>query len=741
MLFIVLPRPSLAQGVVYLGVNAAAVLALFFGPAGRQPGWRLLKFAALVYFIANVPWYVIPGVLNRPLSFPSVVDYMFFASYALYAVALVAIDRALGRLDRVSSIDAIVIAIAVGCLQWEFLLQPVLGASDISASARVAGAGYPIAVTILFALGVRLGFSGRKSRPEIVLLLTWLGAELVADVVYGLTSAAGTFTYGQNWQALWLVSFSALGAAALHPRATAPQERVMSGAQGKLLRLVGLGAAVIVPLVLTIINVLRGQDGDALLMTAVAVGSMVFVLARLSVLIVDLGEQRRVRDELVQLSDELSHRADHDALTGAANRRRFEELLTAALERQDADARTAVLMLDMDNFKSINDTFGHASGDEMLGEVARRLRGLLREDDAVGRLGGDEFCLLLCDVDEAEAERTAQQVVSVLEEPISVGSHTIRAGASIGVAMSLPGMVPSDLLKRADIAMYSAKEAGRSTYRFYTEQLGAAIVDRHRLENELKVATKNDELVLHYQPVIEIASGRLVGVEALVRWQHPERGLLSPFHFIEIAEETGSIHELGRWTLEEAARQTLLWEEASGVRLEVAVNLSPVQLENPEIAAIVQDVLGDAGLEPHRVMLEVTEGALMRQPEEMIDRLAALKESGVRLAIDDFGTGYSSLSYLRRLPVDVLKVDRAFVSGIARESAEFALASAIVRLAQTLGKTTLAEGIELAEQLAHLRALKCQLGQGYFFAKPLPPDEITPLLTAERWPVATASST
>lgn len=261
-----------------------------------------------------------------------------------------------------------------------------------------------------------------------------------------------------------------------------------------------------------------------------------------------------------------------------------------------------------------------------------------------------------------------------------------------------------------------------------------SVVDRYRLQTDLQLATERSELVLHYQPVVEIGTGRLIGVEALVRWQHPERGLLPPFVFIELAEEIGAIHDLGRWTLQEAVRQTLEWERSHGVALEIAVNLSPVQLENPQIAGLVGDVLDDLGFDPQRVMLEVTEGALMREPEEMITRLGTLKSSGVRLAIDDFGTGYSSLSYLRRLPIDVVKVDRAFVGGIARESEEFALASAIVRLAQTLGKTTLAEGIELPEQLAHLRALKCHLGQGYFFSKPLPPDELAPLLTADRWP-------
>jgi diguanylate cyclase (GGDEF)-like protein/PAS domain S-box-containing protein len=431
------------------------------------------------------------------------------------------------------------------------------------------------------------------------------------------------------------------------------------------------------------------------------------------------------------LEDQLAHRAFHDSLTNLANRALFTDRVDHALARTARRQEPlAALFLDLDGFKSINDTLGHAAGDEMLITVAARLQQCARDGDTVARLGGDEFAILLEDIrDESATARVAERVLAALSRPMRVRGKEVVIGASIGISVSGEGVDTVDeLLRNADIAMYMAKGAGKGRYEIFEPSMHLEVVRRLELEADLKRAVDESQFILHYQPIVELDTQRIVGVEALVRWQHPDRGLVPPGDFIPVAEETGLIVPIGAWVLREACAQIRAWQDAYPSRppLHMSVNLSARQLQNPDIVTDVANAIQAAGIDPGTLTLEITETALVIDTEHTIMRLEQLKALGVRLAIDDFGTGYSSLSYLQRFPVDVLKIDRSFIDSLER-GANPALVRAIVELGHSLELETVAEGIEHDEQLTQFKALQCQNGQGYLFARPAANDEIAAL--------------
>jgi diguanylate cyclase (GGDEF)-like protein len=431
-----------------------------------------------------------------------------------------------------------------------------------------------------------------------------------------------------------------------------------------------------------------------------------------------------------QLEDQLIHQALHDPLTGLANRVLFGDRLEHALARgQRPGVTVAVLVIDLDGFKDINDSLGHDAGDDLLMIAGMRLQGHARPGDTIARLGGDEFGMLLEDTTAAEAVRSAEALLEGLEAPIVLRDRELTPTASIGIAIAA-GEDAGTLLRNADTAMYAAKRQGKGRSAIFEPVMHATVVERLDLAADLSRAIQQGQLHLCYQPEIELRSGRIVGLEALVRWQHPRRGMVPPDQFIPLAEETGSIVSIGDWVLREACRQVKAWQERwpETPPLTIAVNLSARQLQHLGILDEVQAGLAAADLDPHSLVLEITETAIMAQPDAAITILTKLRRHGVRLALDDFGTGYSSLSYLQRLPVDILKIDRSFVSGVAGGTEDSALARAIVTLGQTLGLEVVAEGVETAEQLAALRELGCQLGQGYYFARPLGPAAVDALL-------------
>jgi diguanylate cyclase (GGDEF)-like protein/PAS domain S-box-containing protein len=435
------------------------------------------------------------------------------------------------------------------------------------------------------------------------------------------------------------------------------------------------------------------------------------------------------------LEAQLAHQAFHDPLTGLANRALFRNRVEQALAQAGrTTGDVAVLFLDLDDFKSVNDSLGHAEGDQLLVQVAARLLNATRGSDTVARLGGDEFAVLLANDGGGDAHVVANRILSSLTRPVAMGAREIAVGASIGIATARTAESTEELLRNADLAMYQAKARGKGTYEEFAPRMYEAVRDRVSLGSDLHQALERREFRLVYQPVVDIETEAIVGVEALVRWHHPVRGVVSPSSFIPLAEESGMILPLGRWVLGEACRQAAAWRSLGLHELHVAVNISGRQLEHPQLVADVASALGDAGLPPAALLLEITEGVVMQDTEASLRRLHELKDIGVRLAIDDFGTGYSSLSYLQRFPVDVLKIDKSFVDGVASGGSPAALARTIIALGETLSLGTVAEGIESPEQGASLLALGCRTGQGYQYSRPLPADEVTALVRAQRSP-------
>jgi diguanylate cyclase (GGDEF)-like protein/PAS domain S-box-containing protein len=431
---------------------------------------------------------------------------------------------------------------------------------------------------------------------------------------------------------------------------------------------------------------------------------------------------------------QLAHQALHDPLTGLPNRTLFLDRLGHVLARRRPPGEAvAVLFVDLDRFKVVNDSLGHAAGDQLLVALAERLRHALRPADTVARFGGDEFTILCESVaDAAQAAAIAARVGELIAQPFAIeGEDDVVLTASVGISLSAGGPDtgadrPETMLRDADAAMYRAKERGRARHELFDEQMRAGAVQRLQLEQWLRRAIERDELRVHFQPEVRLADGRVEAVEALLRWQHPERGLLLPADFLALAEETGLIVPVGAWVLTEACRWAarLTGAGPGGSSPGVWVNLSARQLAMPDLTGTVAEALAGAGIAPDRLCLEITESALMEDAEATLATLRSLKDLGVGLAVDDFGTGYSSLSYLRRFPVDFIKVDRSFVDGLGHDPEDTAIVAAVVGLAHSLGLVPVAEGIETAGQLAELRRLGCELGQGHLFAPPVPGEEL-----------------
>jgi diguanylate cyclase (GGDEF)-like protein len=429
--------------------------------------------------------------------------------------------------------------------------------------------------------------------------------------------------------------------------------------------------------------------------------------------------------ELEESREHFRHAAFHDALTGLPNRSLFSDHLRVALRRahQNEKYLFGVLFLDLDRFKNINDSLGHPCGDELLKLVARRLEGCIRQTDMVARFGGDEFAILLDAIqDVSDAVRVAEKVQEAISAPFKLASHEAITTASIGVALSTSGYTEAeDIIRDADTAMYRAKDRGKARCEIFDTAMHTRAVTLLRLESDLRRALEKDELCVYYQPIVSLASGELHGFEALVRWRHPERGIVSPDDFVPLAEETGLILPIGLRVLWDACNQLRKWQQysLSNRDLIMSVNLSGKQLMQPDLIERIEEVLHESQINPWHLKLEITETVVMENPELAAVTLAKLRSLGVRLSIDDFGTGYSSLSYLNRFPVDTLKIDRSFVTSMNAADENLQIVKTIVTLAGNLGMQVVAEGVETEEQLDQLRSLKCQYGQGFYFSRPL----------------------
>jgi diguanylate cyclase len=635
--------------------------------------------------------------------------------------ALLTRTRSAGR-DHAGLIDATVISTGVGMLAWVFLASPYSVDDSLPLVERGLSVLYVVLDVLVIALVIRLAIGGRD-RTRAYLLMT-----------------AG-----------WLVAYALWGAAVLHPSVATLTDPVPAPriglTRGRLASLAG--ASRMAPAILAI-QALRGQRIDVPVIVAGCALLFLLVLARMAAL-VRLNEStvRELRgtegvlraslSERDALAAQLEHQAFHDSLTDLANRALFNDRVRQAQARARRSGNgLAVLFVDLDDFKVVNDSLGHGAGDRLLREVAARLRSCLRDHDTVGRLGGDEFAILAEDADLGTARQLAERIIATLAAPFPLVGGQVTIHASIGIAFDERlALDEAQLLRNADIAMYAAKSRGKGTYEVFQSSMLRSVRDRHDVPAALEGAIERRELVVHYQPIVDLHTGRVAGAEALVRWPRPDRGLVPPAEFIPLAEETGLVVELDRFVLRQACRQVAGWVADAGPLL-LHVNLSAHHLLRNDLAGNVAAALRDSGLPPECLALELTESVLMHDLEVAIVRLHELKRLGVGLAIDDFGTGYSSLAYLRQMPIDAVKIDKSFVDGVAGAAEESAVARAIIALATTLHLDTVAEGVERPEQATALAELGCHLAQGYHFSRPIPAADMA-RLTGQH-PVATTLS-
>jgi len=514
-----------------------------------------------------------------------------------------------------------------------------------------------------------------------------------------------------------------------------PGVLIFAGLLGSRRQLVGIFAVMAV--VITVCLVANVQGWHVNRVSPLRYGALIDLLGILSAtafavmlltgdLWLTVQRSRKESERAQAAATRVAYLAHHDPLTELPNRLLVREQFAKAKEHVRGAGHTlAMVFIDLDNFKTFNDSLGHAAGDFLLVGAARRMSGILGEGQILSRYGGDEFLLLVPDVETGDAAVVlASELLKAMATPLATQGHEVRLTCSIGIAVA-----PNDgesfeaLLKKADVALYRAKEAGRNTFRFYDASMNDGVIEHLHLISGLRRALADQQLVLHYQPQIELQSGRLVGAEALVRWRHPELGLMPPTTFIPVAERSGVIIEIGEWVLREACRQTSIWREGALPDFIVSVNLSAVQFKRGNLDRVVFDALECAGLPAHALELELTESALIQDIDIVAELLQRLRMLGVSLSIDDFGTGYSNLAYLKRLHVERLKIDQSFIARLDEDVQDAAIVQAIIQMAGSLGLTTTAEGIEAPTTLARLTALGCTHGQGFLFSRPLPADE------------------
>jgi diguanylate cyclase len=753
--YVYLPVPALRTGVlvvVCLATIAATLVAVrLWRPARRLP-FYLFAAGEAVGFVAGAlgSSAAITREGGSPLAAAlTIVAYLI----GIAGFALVIHARSSGR-DRTSLLDATVIATGLGMLAWVFLMAPYSADLSLPLVERVLTMVYPALDVLLLALVIRLtiGGGGTRTRAHLMIVAGWL-VLVAADSGRAVLLLNGVYDPASPVEAGWLLSYALWGAAVLHPSVATLTNRVPVPPSGLTrARLTALCAASLMAPAVLAIQAGRGERVDVPIVVGGCATLFLLALVRVAGLVRQVEatvrelrgtevELRASLEERQALAAQLQHQAFHDALTNLANRALFTDRVRHALARtRRSQGSVAVLFVDLDDFKVVNDSLGHAAGDRLLREVAGRLLGCLRESDTVGRLGGDEFGILVEDAEAASVRVLAERVIATLGAPFAMVGGQVTIRASVGVAFD-EALTLDDvqLLRNADIAMYAAKSRGKGTYEVFQPEMLQSVRDRNEVTTALRGAIERGELVIHYQPILELRSGRIAGAEALVRWPRPGHGLVPPAEFVPIAEETGLIVEIDRFVLHAACRQAAAWNARFGPLL-LHVNLSASHLQRSDLVVNVATALRNSGLDPACLTLELTESILMHDVEVAVVRLGELRRLGVHLAIDDFGTGYSSLAYLRQMPIDAVKIDKSFIDGVTGGPEESAVTRAIMALATTLRLNTVAEGVEREEQAAVLIDLGCRWAQGYHFSRPVPAADLVVQLASQaaRAGVATA---
>jgi diguanylate cyclase (GGDEF)-like protein len=702
--------------------------------------WALLGLGALCTATSDAGWLyteLVHGVQDTPPW----VDAVALAGYPCMIAGLLTFRAApRAAAERVRFwIDVTTVLVGGTMLAWFLVVRPVAVAEQSTLAEIVQASIFPLAdLVVLVSVAVVLA-RGRATaaRRPLQLLAIALVFGGVGDLSYAHERLVNSYHPGDAIDWLWLVDGTLIALAArLDGRSSRNAHDADPIADNP-----ARGASFL-PYVAVAVGFML-LFGIARPSWHTDIGEAILGVAMLTLLVV--GRQMLVARDNVRLLAERAaqearfrHEALHDPLTGLANRGLLIDRAGHAIARtrRQHQRPMALVYIDLDNFKTVNDSLGHAAGDALLVEASRRLVACVRDTDTVARLGGDEFAIFIEDqIDGDDCSRITSRVMTALRRPFSIERRDILIGASLGVAAVGDTMSATELLRNADAAMYMAKTRGKGRCETFAPEMRAAALDRVQLEADLRraITPGATELVLHYQPIVILASGRITGVEALVRWHHPRRGLLMPSDFVGLAEETGLILPLGAWIVSEACRQLAVWQhrrrdDQPTSTLAMTVNVSGRQMQSPQIVADVRAAIARSGIDPRTLILELTESVLTEQTDSILATLHALKALGVRLAIDDFGTGYSSLSYLQRFPIDILKIAKSFVDEVGADPGRHGLAQAIVTLGSALSVRTVAEGIERPDQRQRLQDLGCELGQGFYFSPPVEAEEIAPLL-------------
>ena len=721
----VLPE-SLSRGMVHAAVGIAAVAAIVLGIRMHRPRvvlpWALLAAGTAAWAVGDVLWPVLEHLGQAP--FPSVADVFYLAGYPLLAAGLYRMARAQNPGgDRTATLDAVVVAIVITLVMWVLFIEPAWTAPEGTLVSRALGAAYPVGDVLLIAQLSYLGAAATRRRGALRLLGAAMAVVLLADLLF---QAEPYLEFMAAWtttlDGLWLLGYVLIGAAGLHPsmaRTTEPQGPTTRIRRLMTWQLIALGV---------VVTLLPG-----VLFVEVATGAVphvaeVAVAAMLVIIVVHLRMVGMTRYMAAQ-ADRLAALAEQDVLTGLANRDRFTAAVESTLDDPRGEPEVPVLLVVLDRFAEINDTLGHRVGDELLVASAGRMVDTVGEDGLIARLGGDSFGVLLTGpgTDPDTAVTRAETICAALAVPYELSDVTVTVDALVGLAIGpADGVSVNDLLQRADVALSMARDRPGHVARYSGRMDTRGTLAPH-LMTELARAMADDEIVMYYQPQVQLGTGEVTGVEALVRWQHPEHGLLPPSAFIPAAERTGLIRQLTAHVLDKAAAQLARWR-TEGLDLQVAVNLSARNLLDRDFVDVVRETLVRHQVPAAALELEITETMAMVDPNRSIEVLGALDRLGVRLAVDDYGTGYSSLAYLQRLPVQRLKIDRSFVSHLTSDEASAVIVRSTIDLARNLGLSVVAEGVEDDATLNTLRDMRCESAQGFGLGRPVPADQVPDLV-------------
>jgi diguanylate cyclase (GGDEF)-like protein len=708
---------------LFVVITGGAIASIVLGarhhlPAAERHPWRLLVAALSAFLGGAFLRTSLPAAADTAAGLALVPDLLIVPGYLLLAFALSdLLRRRRAAVDDAARIDAVLIGLGAAFAIWTFFIAPRVGSRATLTVAELVATFFPVIDVMLLVLVIQLLLTGGGRRASMWFIAASCTVMFVADLLFAVQDGDAVGLDGRAFDVLFMVPYVFLAVATVHPsmrQLTQPQRVVVEDLRPG--RVVGIAAVLIAPAVLATLSP-PSTIWNGLVRIALSVLLTVAVLIRIV----------RANNSRARAEEEAPRRATHDPLTDLPNRELLADTVTGWCDRAtDAGQEISLLFIDLDRFKMINDHWGHEIGDELLCAVAGRLGAMIRSEDLVCRIGGDEFVIALASPSHTKvAESLAERLITEFGEPFPLSVGNVVITPSIGVARSQGAGEALDLIRDADTAMYEAKGSGRNKYAMFDASLREQLQTRVRLEQLLRGALERGEFAVVYQPILDLETDELTGFEALMRWNSPQLGNVSPLDFIPIAEETGLIESSGAWLLEEAAGQLVAWsrERPAGMRrLHISVNVSVRQLRDARLVDTVRDVLRRTGLPAQALWLEITESGVMEDLEVALITLRGLRALGVTMSIDDFGTGYSSLSYLNRLPVGILKIDRSFISGVGEDGANEPIVRAVLAMAHAMGHLVVAEGVETEVQRDWLRSLGCDLAQGYYYGAPRPAD-------------------